>query len=136
MPQDYAQAALWYRKAAEQGDDIAQYSLGTLYYNGQGLPQDYTQALTWYRKAAEQGYAEAEVQLGRSYYKGQGVPQDYAEAYFWLDLAAAGKLDDSETEGAVARLRDNIASHMTPADLSREQERARKWYEERKAKTQ
>src|ERR1035437_8146301 len=28
VPQDYAQAAVWYRKAAEQGDAKAQYSLG------------------------------------------------------------------------------------------------------------
>lgn len=28
VPQDYAQAAAWYRKAAEQGDATAQYYLG------------------------------------------------------------------------------------------------------------
>jgi len=44
VPQDYAQAASWYRKAAEQGNDGAQYKLGVLYCYGLGLPQDYTQA--------------------------------------------------------------------------------------------
>jgi hypothetical protein len=73
--------------------------------------------------------------LGNAYYKGQGVPQDYPEAYFWLDLASAGKLDDSDTEQAVARIRDKVASYMTPADLSSEQERARKWFEAHQVKT-
>src|ERR1035437_9387422 len=40
MPQDYAQAALWYRKAAEQGDARAQVELGILYRAGYGVPQD------------------------------------------------------------------------------------------------
>jgi len=69
------------------------------------------------------------------YYKGQGVPQDFAEAYFWLDLAAVGKLDASNAND-VATLRDAIASHLTPAELSRVQERARKWFEAHQAKPQ
>jgi TPR repeat protein len=46
----YTQAAFWYRKAAEQGNSVAQDALGDLYYNGQGVPQDYAQAALWYRK--------------------------------------------------------------------------------------
>ena len=46
----------WYRLAAEQGYDIAQYNLGVMYENGQGVPQDYKEAVKWYRLAAEQGY--------------------------------------------------------------------------------
>ena len=81
------------------------------------------------RKAAEQGDDYAQYHLGDLYNKGRSVPQDYAEAYFWLDLAAAG------TSGEIAAAeRDEVASHLTPADLSREQERARKWFEDRAAK--
>jgi TPR repeat protein len=69
------------------------------------------------------------------YYEGNGVPQDYAEAYFWLDLAAVGKLDAPVAEAA-AKIRDGAASHLIPADLSREQERARKWFEAHQAKPQ
>ena len=85
----------------------------------------------WDRKAAEQGYAEAQTMLGIMYHDGDGVPQDYAEAYYWLDLGTAGK--SSHTEQA-AKFRDESASHLTPADLSREQERARKWFEAHQAK--
>jgi TPR repeat protein len=85
---DYAQAAVWYRKAAEQGNANAEYNLGWLYENGQGVPQDYAQAVAWYRKAAEQGNAHAENNLGGCYYDGQGVPQDYAQAAAWYRKAA------------------------------------------------
>jgi uncharacterized protein len=49
-PQDYAQAAAWFRKAADQGFDLAQQS-------GLGVPQDYVKAALWYQKAADQGNA-------------------------------------------------------------------------------
>ena len=87
VPQDYAQAAFWFRKAAEQGDAEAQYDLGDLYDEGQGVPQDYAQAAAWYRKAAawyrkaaEQGDAERRTASGFCTRSGQGVPQDYAQA--------------------------------------------------------
>jgi hypothetical protein len=71
--------------------------------------------------------------LGLLYDVGRGVPQGYAEAYFWYDLAAAGKLDASEVK-RIAKFRDETASHLTPADLSRAQERAWKWFEAHQAK--
>ena len=43
FPKDYSLAAIWYRKAAEQGDEYSQNSLGILFDNGQGVPQDYEQ---------------------------------------------------------------------------------------------
>ena len=44
---DYSEAAMWYRRAAEQGDSRAQYSLGLLYDRGQGVPQDIIEASKW-----------------------------------------------------------------------------------------
>ena len=52
VPQDYAQAAIWYRKAAEQGDPWAELNLGYLYANGQGVPQDNAEAYFWFDLAA------------------------------------------------------------------------------------
>jgi TPR repeat protein len=34
----------WYRKAAEQGLSEAQYNLGVMYANGEGVAQDYAAA--------------------------------------------------------------------------------------------
>ena len=52
MPQDYAEAVQWYRKAAKQGDANAQNNLGVIYDNGQGVPQEHVQAHMWYDLAA------------------------------------------------------------------------------------
>ena len=100
-----------------------------------GRNGQYAQAALWYRKAAEQGNADAQLSLGYLYDDGQGVPQDYAEAYFWYYLAAAGEQDASDSK-QVAKYRDEAASHLTPVDLAREQERARKWFEAHQAKPQ
>lgn len=86
--QDYAQAAASWRKAAEREHSKAQFFLGSLYKDGQGVPQDYTQAAIWYRKAAEQGDVLAEYTLGVAYNLGQGVPQDHAQAVVWHRKAA------------------------------------------------
>ena len=52
VPQDYAQSALWYRKAAEWGNPVAQHKLGALYLGGQGVPQNNTEAYFWFLLAS------------------------------------------------------------------------------------
>ena len=41
------------RGAAETGDADAQYNLGVMHYQGEGVAQDPKQAATWFRRAAE-----------------------------------------------------------------------------------
>lgn len=48
----YDLAAIWYRKAADQGFIRAQRNLAYLYENGQGVEKDFQEALYWYRRAA------------------------------------------------------------------------------------
>ena len=88
VTQDYAEAAKWYRKAADQGIAEAQQNLGVMYENGQGVPQNPAEAVKRYRRAAEQGNATAQYNLGVNYENGQGVPKDDAEAAKWYRLAA------------------------------------------------
>ena len=61
---DAAEAATWYRLAAEQGHATAQNNLGGMYADGRGVPQDDAEAVRWYRQAAEQREAEAQYNLG------------------------------------------------------------------------
>ncbi len=84
---DYATALLEFKPLAEKGHANAQFGLGLMYDEGQGVPQDYAEAAKWYRKAAEQGQASAQNSLGVMYDEGQGVPQDYAEAVKWYRKA-------------------------------------------------
>ncbi|MFQ5545266.1 MAG: tetratricopeptide repeat protein [Acidiferrobacterales bacterium] len=55
MPHDLANAAKWYRRAAELGYADAQNDLAKLYDDGRGVPQDNVQAYVWYSLAADRG---------------------------------------------------------------------------------
>ena len=85
---DYKEAVRLWKPLAEQGDARAQFSLGYMYSNGQGVPQDYKEAVRLYRLSAEQGNAYAQNSMGNMYVKGQGVPQDYKQAIKWYRLSA------------------------------------------------
>ena len=63
MRKDAAEAAVWYRNAADQGLAEAQLRLAECYEKGQGVPKDMDEAIRWYRKAAEQGNKDAEKRL-------------------------------------------------------------------------
>ena len=45
----------WYRKAAEQGFADAQYNLGVMYANGEGVPKDFVEAYAWLNISASMG---------------------------------------------------------------------------------
>ena len=118
VPQNYKEAAKWYRLAAEQGDAKAQYNLGVMYHKGQGVPQNYKEAAKWYRLAAEQGIAKAQYNLGLMYGLGQGVPEDYLLAYALFNLAAS---QDPNDEQAI-ETRDLVVQQMSQKDVLRAQE--------------
>lgn len=60
---DYATIALYTRPMAKRGNARAQYTMGRLHFNGQGVAQDYTEAVQWLRLSAGQGYAPAQQYL-------------------------------------------------------------------------
>lgn len=71
-------------KAAEQGDDEAQFTVGVMYENGQGTVANSEKALYWYEKAAEQGNAEGQFNCGFLYLKAE----NNEKACYWLEKAA------------------------------------------------
>lgn len=76
------------RQAAEAGDAAAQYRLGVMHGNGDGVPLDPSGAAAWIERAAQQGHVEAQNTLAWLYANGHGVTQDDAAARRWY-LAAA-----------------------------------------------
>jgi TPR repeat protein len=102
-----SEALRWWRKAAEQGNALAQYNLAGMYFKGDGVAKDSTEAAKWVRKAAEQGIAEAQFKLGYLYAKGLGVMKDEVEAYKWILLA---KAQGNETAGKAV---ENAAAELT-----------------------
>lgn len=62
---DYRTALSEFRVLADQGDAAAQFVLGRMYENGQGVRPDRQAAIDWYSRSAQQGYAPATTQLAR-----------------------------------------------------------------------
>jgi len=90
---DPVEAAKWYEKAAQHGDQQAAINLGILYAQGKGVKQDTTQAAHWFRLAADAGNAMAEYNLGllyseQLYSEGKTEAEDDKQAAFWLGKAA------------------------------------------------
>jgi TPR repeat protein len=81
---NFTEAAKWYRKAGDQGNMSAQYSLGLMLEKGKGVPKDDKEAAKWFRKAAELGHAKAQYTLGLMYREGK-YPK---EAIKWFQKAA------------------------------------------------
>ena len=119
MPEDDAEAARWYRLAADQGHADAQNNLGLKYASGEGVVEDDAEAVRWYRLAADQGLANAQYNLGLMYAKGEGVLQDNVTAHMWFNIAGANGAEDGRDN------REIIERKMTPADISEAQKRAR-----------
>jgi uncharacterized protein len=118
---DEAQAAAWYRRAAEQGDASAQNNLGVMLANGQGVPQDDEQAVHWYRLAAEQGHALGQYNLGGMYNSGRGVARDTVRSYMWMLLAAEAG------DPAAGANRAIVARRLSPAQIDSATDMRRRW---------
>jgi len=88
-------------QAAEKGQAVAQYRLGTLYERGQGIAADGAKAVHWYGLAAAQGNRKAMHNLAVAYASGIGGKKNMAEAARWFAKAASLGLSDSQFNLAV-----------------------------------
>ena len=76
---DYATALRAYQSLAAQGDAAAQYNLGVMYGQGQGVPQDYVTAHMWFNLAAARG--DANGAKGRDIVARAMTPQQISDAH-------------------------------------------------------
>ena len=109
-------ALKWYALAAEQGDADAQFNLGVMYHQGQGVLENDETAVKWYTLAAQQGLAEAQANLGVMYQHGNGIPKDIDRAYMWFNIGAYGGSDFG------ARNKQALDKKMNSAKRTRLQE--------------
>lgn len=94
---NYAEAYCTWRPLAEQGHAEAQYHIGWLYANGNGLAVDVERALAYWHQAAGQGHADAQFAVGLAYTTGEGMKKDLDEAVRWyLQAARQGHPDARE----------------------------------------
>jgi len=116
---DYATATNELRPLAE-GLASAQFYLGVMYENGQGVPQDYQEAARWYLRAAEQGHDRAQNNLGKLYEEGLGVEHDNIRAVQWYQKAA---------EQGLSAAQFNLAEmYMSGRGIKPDDDQAREWY--------
>ena len=76
---------------AQQNDSDAQFQVGAMYHDGDGVGKDLTLAQEWFTKSAMQGEEKAQFNLGAMYYGGNGVEKNYNTAREWFEKAAAKK---------------------------------------------
>lgn len=85
---DEETAGLWMLEAARRGHVFAQFDLGNMYAQGDGVAQSDANAATWFEAAAAQGHRDAQYNLGVLYLAGRGVDQDAVTALRWFAEAA------------------------------------------------
>ncbi|MEM1436977.1 MAG: tetratricopeptide repeat protein, partial [Pseudomonadota bacterium] len=83
---DLQRAVEHFRFAAAAGEPNAQFNLGVMYANGDGVEQSLEQAARLYWSAADNGNTGAMVQLAKLLRAGDGVPKDETAALRWLQL--------------------------------------------------
>ena len=98
-----ADAAYWYRRAADQGHIRGTAALAHMLHEGRGLAKCYSESVRLFRRAAEgksssadrpwgraagTGFAEAQHGLAMMYLQGHGLHQSTSKAMMWLERAA------------------------------------------------
>lgn len=122
----WAQSASNIETLAKQGDAKAQFVLGTMYRDGQGVEKNLTETLKWWEKAAEGGYVDAQFALGDIYSGGYGVTRDYVLSYMWFDITATQT--ESPWLSPIARSnRDALVTRMTGDEVSKAKQLAVEW---------
>lgn len=118
---DFAVALDKFKPLAESGNTLAQFNLGVMYRQGQGVAADDKQAVAWWSKAAEQGHVEAQDNLGLRYARGQGVAQDWVQADMWFTIAAAAGNETAMKNKKVVEV------HMPPEKVVAANVLAQEW---------
>jgi TPR repeat protein len=88
----------WYLKAAEQNDEPAQFDIGAMYYNGEGIKQDLIKAFEWFSKAAK-WYDDMVPAFISCYDKNMKTPQEHFNKC--LSLAEQGSAQAQYAVGSL-----------------------------------
>jgi hypothetical protein len=100
---DAKKAAIWFKKAAAQGNHRAENELGKIYNFGKGVKRSHPEAARWYQKAADAGFAPSQFHLGKMLNRGEGVPKNTTEGARLLTLSAEQGYPDAQCVLAIAK---------------------------------
>ena len=91
---NFAKAYCIWENLAQNNHVVAQYSIGWMYANGEGLAVDAEEAVKWWEKSAKLGHPDAHFALALAYTTGEGVQQDRTKAIKWhLEASQLGHED-------------------------------------------
>jgi TPR repeat protein len=91
---DNSIAADWFRKAAQLGNDFAQFELSKCYLLGRGIEENKPAAVSWLKKSADQGLNLAQYLLARCLLIGEGTEKKpETAAIYFLKAAQGGNFD-------------------------------------------
>jgi hypothetical protein len=115
-----------YLRAAQAGDDEAQFYLGSLYSAGVGVPRSDQEAVRWFGRAANQGHSHAMLILAGLYATGRGVAKNNAEAYKLAYIVNGASRVDEFRDGS-RQLMGVLETRMSPQDISQAKSSAANW---------
>ncbi len=115
-----------YLRAAQSGDDEAQFYLGALYSAGVGVPRSDQEAFRWISRAANQGHSHAMLIVAGLFAIGRGVEKNSVEAYKWAYIVNGASRVDEFRNGS-SQLMSVLEKRMSPDDISRAKSEAGKW---------
>jgi len=99
IPANKVEAASWWLKAAQNGDNDAEITIADRFLSGQGVAQDYSKALYWCDQVASHAGLQSDPAgdycMGYIYQHGLGVPADPKAARRWYGLAGNNSVPGS-----------------------------------------
>ncbi len=123
---DPAEAAKWYRLAAEQDHTEAIQHLAMMTVGGMGIEKNHEEAARLFRKGAELGNGDCIWGLGHCYLKGRGVPVDSVMAYA-LYTASLDGVERPEQKKAMTAKRDELGNMLTADQIKQAQPIIDEW---------
>ena len=118
--EDYSAALSLLVQATERGDPEAQYTLGRMHFDGDGVAKDVDKARDLFQASAEQEHPGGQTGIGFLYSAGQGVELDDEEAVRWYRMAAGQGFPAAQT---------NLGyMYQTGRGVDASDEEAARWY--------
>ena len=119
------QAHAWLAKAAESRNARAQYALGDMHTNGEGVDKNPHRGMRWFLLAADKHYPLALARLGLIYAKGEIVTADVGKGFMYMSLAVE-EARGRERPAIVAQY-DEMLQSVSPAERQRGLQMAAQW---------
>jgi len=122
---DYGRARIMLKPLAQSGDIRAQFLLGRIYSEGEGVLKNDAEGIKWYSLAAYSGDIVSQLALGTMYVNGRGVPQDFVQAYGWFTIVSQNGSRDMVNQAL--EVRDLIEQMMSTQEIKEAEGFAASW---------